>query len=212
MKSSIAIAALVVASIATAAPSFAQSAPDNTPDAAQPAAPAAPPTRGPELDPDAVGPDGPALFAARAMGPHRAMGPGALLMLACSPRGAEALDVALLRLSYRLDLTAEQKPLFDAFHQKALATQASFADSCKSAAPAAADNGRPDFLARLKARLSVDQARLTALNDVLPSFEALYDTLSDTQKAALLPHRPGFGPKAQNGMHAGRRAIASMVR
>jgi len=162
------------------------------------------PATDPELDPGANGPRDSGFFHARTMGPHRAMGAGALLMLACSPKGAEALDVALLRLSYRLDLTADQKPLFDTFREKALTSETSFADTCKSNTPASADNTKPDFLTRPKSRLAIDQARVTALNDVLPSFEALYATLSDTQKAALIPHRPGMGPGGQGpmgGMH-----------
>jgi LTXXQ motif family protein len=198
VKSSIAIAALLVAGlgVAAVAPTLAQSAPGS-------AAPGpTPPAAGAQVDPnlDTTAPATPRLFGARAMGPHRAMGPGALLMLACSPKGAEALDVTLLRLSYRLDITADQKPLFDAFREKALTTETSFADTCKTNAPQSADNAKPDFLARFKARLAVDQARLTALNDVLPSFEALYGSLSDTQKAALLPHRVGMGPGGQGSM------------
>lgn len=205
MKSSIAIAALLVASlgVATAIPGFAQSAPGSSPDVSQNAAPSAP-AADPELDPGTSGPRGSGFFHARTMGPHRAMGAGALLMLACSPKGAEALDVSLLRLSYRLDLTADQKPLFDTFRERALTSETSFADTCKSNTPPSADNTKPDFLTRLKSRLAIDQARVTALNDVLPSFEALYATLSDTQKAALIPHRPGMGPGGQGpmgGMH-----------
>jgi hypothetical protein len=204
VKSSIAIAALLVASIgvATVGSGFAQSAPGSAPESPQNAAPATP--SAPDLNPDHGAPGAAGLFDIRAMGPHRAMGPGALLMLACSPKGAEALDVTLLRLSYRLDLTADQKPLFDTFREKALTTETSFADTCKANAPASskASNVKPDFLDRLKSRLAIDQARVTALNDVLPSFEALYNTLSDTQKAALLPQDRGMGPHgAMGGMH-----------
>jgi hypothetical protein len=129
------------------------------------------------------------------------MGPAGLLRLACSDRGAEALEIALVRLSHRLDLTAEQKPLFDSFRTAALTTQTSFADTCKANRPDRS-SGRPDLLARLKSRLAIDQARLTALNTVLPDFEALYNSLSDQQKQALLPRR-GMGMGMWRWHHGG---------
>lgn len=119
------------------------------------------------------------------------MGPAGLLMLACSDRGPEALELALVKMSYRLNLTTDQQPLFDAFRTKALTTETSFADTCKASRPDRAA-GRPDLLARLKSSLAMDQARLTALNDVLPDFEALYNSLSDQQKQSIRPHH-GFG-------------------
>jgi LTXXQ motif family protein len=195
LKSSIAIAALVVASIGLAVPVIAQTAPASS-DGSQIGLSLDASSTAPADDsaaPPAPGPDG-----GRHMGgmhhmmPGGQMGPAALLALACSPQGTETLDVALLRLSYRLDLTADQKPLYDAFRDKALTTQTNFADTCKADRPTATADAKPDFLTRLKDRLTVEQARLTALNDVLPSFETLYASLSDTQKAALLPH-PGMG-------------------
>lgn len=211
MKSSIAIAALVVASVGLAAGGsvFAQSAPGAAPDinlslgsgaptppTSAPPAPSDGPQIGLSLDGSADGPG--MLFDAKANMPGRAMGAAGLMMLACSPRGAEELDVALLRLSYRLDLTAQQKPLYDTFREKALTAETSFADTCKTDMPAAAAAGtKPDLLVQLKSRLGIEQARLTALNDVLPSFEAFYDSLTDAQKADLVPH---WGAMGGNGM------------
>jgi len=191
LKSSIAIAALVAASIGLAIPVFAQSAPASS-DGAQiglsldSSSPPPDVSNGPDMPPGQGGKHH------MMMGGDRMMGAGALLALACSPKGTETLDVALLRLSYRLDLTADQKPLFDTFREKALTTQTNFADTCKADRPTASADARPDFLDRLKARITIEQARLTAMNDVLPSFEALYGALTDTQKAALMPH-PGMG-------------------
>ena len=124
-------------------------------------------------------------------GPGMGMGMGrmrgGMIMLACSPQGTEALDTALLHLSYRLQLTDAQKPLWDTFREKALTTETSFADQCKSDLPAKTADAKPDFLAMMKGRLAVDQARLTAMNAVLPDFEALYNSLTDQQKDALQP-------------------------
>jgi LTXXQ motif family protein len=133
----------------------------------------------------------------RHMTPDRGMGPAGLLMLACTDKGAEMLEIALVRMSHRLDLSADQQKLFDTFRTKALTTETSFADTCKANRPDRSADAKPDMLARLKAGLAIDQARLTALNDVLPDFEALYASLTDKQKADLLPHR-GMG--MGNGM------------
>ncbi len=198
MKTSFAIAALVATTLGLGSvlPALAQDAP--------PAAAARQWQNGPGH-----------MMPGRGMGPGRmgpgrgmggiggapGMGPAGLLLLACSDRGAEALEIALVHVSYRLHLSADQQKLFDTFRAKALTTETNFADTCKAARPAATGDARPDLLARLKAGLAVDQARLTALSDVLPDFEALYTSLSDTQKAALVPHHKAFGP---GGMGKGR--------
>lgn len=120
-------------------------------------------------------------------------GPGfgaGILGLVCSDRGAEELEVALVRLSHRLDLTATQQPLFDAFRTTALTSQTSFADACATAMPdQSADAAAPDLVDRLKSGLALEQARLEAMNAVLPDFEAFYSSLTDEQKADLLPRR-----------------------
>jgi len=83
--------------------------------------------------------NGPRHFAPdRGAMPNRGMAPGGLLMLACSDKGAEALEIGLVRMSYRLDLSADQQKLFDALRTKALTTQTSFADTCKASRPVAA--------------------------------------------------------------------------
>lgn len=139
--------------------------------------------------------NGPRHFAPdRGAMPNRGMGPGGFLMLACSDKGAEALEIALVRMDHRLDLSADQQKLFETFRTKALSTATSFAGTCKADRPTADAGAKPDALARMKAGLAIEQARLTALNDVLPDFETLFNSLSDAQKANLLPHRgPGMG-------------------
>jgi len=125
--------------------------------------------------------------------PDRGNGHGLMDLLA-SPRGAEALDVAFLRLSYRVNLTDAQKPLFDDLKTTALSAQKSFADAAKAARDAAAPAGqRPDMMAMLKARLAIDTARLEAMNTVVPKLEAFMNSLDDTQKAALAPKRDHVG-------------------
>ncbi|RYE08499.1 MAG: hypothetical protein EOP22_13205 [Hyphomicrobiales bacterium] len=118
------------------------------------------------------------------------IGPGAsFLNLTCSPRAAEELEVALVRLSHRLSLTAEQTTLFDTFRTSALTNQTSFADACTEALADRSADAEPDLLARLKSRLALEESRLAALTAVLPDFEAFYASLTDAQKADLMPRR-----------------------
>lgn len=127
-------------------------------------------------------------------------GPGGLFNLVCSDRGAERLEIGFVRLSHRLDLTDAQKPLFDALKATALTTQTSFADECKTAQPAKSAT-KPDMLERLKSGIKRDEARLTAMNAVLPDLEAFYASLTDEQKASLTPRRDdrlGRGMRGDN--------------
>ena len=122
-------------------------------------------------------------------GPRMGRGATALVGFVCSPRGAEAVDVAFVRLSHRIELTGEQQPLFDALREKALTTQTSFADTCEAAMPDRTADEKPDLIEGMKARIKVDEARLAALNAVMPDLEAFYDSLTEEQKASLMPHR-----------------------
>jgi hypothetical protein len=119
----------------------------------------------------------------------RMEGPGAVLNLVCSADGAEALEIALVRLDHRLELTATQRPLFDALKTSALTAQTSFADKCAATLPAKDAATPPNLIDRMKARIAIDTARLEALNAVLPDFEALFNSLTDAQKASLVPGR-----------------------
>ena len=109
------------------------------------------------------------------------------------------LDKMFDRTDKRLDLSTDQQKLFDAFKTKALTAETTFADACQAARPDRSAIQKPDLLTRMKSGLAVDQARLTAMNDVLPEFEALYNSLSDQQKAHLLPRHGGMGGKGGMG-------------
>jgi hypothetical protein len=123
-------------------------------------------------------------------GPGRGAG---ILALVCSDKGAEALEIAFVRLAHRVDLTADQQSLFDTFKSKALTTQTSFADDCQGLLPDRTADAKPDLLERLKSGLAVEQAKLTAMNALLPEFEAFYSSLTDEQKANFMPG--GMGPR-----------------
>jgi hypothetical protein len=201
MKTPTAIAALVVASISLAAlPAFAQDAGSSS----TPPPPASPSAAAPAT-PD-HGPGGRGHMRLRGpMAGDSASRPFAMLALACSDRGAGALEKMLDRSARRLDLSADQQKLFDAFRTKALTAQTGFADACKAARPDRTAGARPDLLARMKAGLAIDQARLAALNEVLPDFEALYNSLSDQQKRHLVPRLNHWNMhRAGPGMHGGK--------
>lgn len=168
--------------------------------------------------------------------------------IACGPNATERLENRLDRIADRLELTAEQKPLFDTFRTTALTAQTGFADACKAAMPAdAADlgaaapktlnpqeldkgapgadtadrNDRPgrpdrpgrmdrmdrmerlgggDMIAGLETRLTLDKARIAALETVLPDLKAFVASLTDAQKAKFLaPMERGFGPGFRHG-------------
>jgi hypothetical protein len=116
--------------------------------------------------------------------------PGGIFQLAsvsCAPQAAERMETRLGRVSERLDLTADQLPLFDAFRTSALTAQTSFADAC--ATLPAGPEASTDLIQRLEQRLEVDGARLTAMTELLPQFKAFYESLTDAQKAELMPMR-----------------------
>ena len=177
-RTTLTIAALVVATIATgaAAPALAQdqAANDHRPRELHQRGPGGP--QGFHMHRDSSPRDGMRL---------RLRGGGAVLALVCSENGADRLEHLLLNMKQRTDPTAEQQPLFDAFQSAALTAQTDFAAACLAARPAA--DASTDLVDRLKARLDVQQAHLDAMNAVLPSFEAFYDSLSDEQKQALAP-------------------------
>jgi hypothetical protein len=120
--------------------------------------------------------------------------PGALLDLVCSGDGAERTELGFVRLSYRLDLTAEQQTLFDDLRTAALTAQTQYADQC--AAPGAGDATAetaqptpPTPVERLSAQIDNDTVRLDLMKGLLPKLEALYNSLTDAQKATLQPQR-----------------------
>ena len=111
---------------------------------------------------------------------------GGMLQLVCSDEGAERLEHMFVTISHRLDLTAEQTPLFDALKTAALTAQTGFADTCAAQLPAAGQTADlPNLVERVQTGIKVDEARIAALTGVLPSLEAFYNSLTDDQKAKL---------------------------
>ena len=134
---------------------------------------------------------------------------GGLVRFMCSDNGAPRVEIALNNLSDRLTLSEDQVTLFDAFKTSALTAQTAFADACDTPV-AAATQLNP--LERLQLRVTHDNANIAAIESVLPSLEAFYNSLTDEQKANLTPARhndmrvggqgwftPGQGPQGQQG-------------
>jgi hypothetical protein len=138
-------------------------------------------------------------------GEHKRGERGGIAGLICSTDGAAQLETRLADIAAKLALTAEQQPLFDAYRTAALTAQTSFAEACATLQPAAAPTTPPDAVTTLKDRQAHETAELDALNAVLPSFEALYHSLTDAQKAELIPLVGGpHGPRGDD--HGGDRA------
>jgi len=120
------------------------------------------------------------------------MSPGGAQLLAfiCSPQAATRAEQALSNLADRLQLSEPQTPLFEEFRTQTLTAQSAYAEKC-----AALIEHRPDDLIEaIKTRQALLSARLDAVESVLPSFEALYGALTDTQKFELVRGRAGhFG-------------------
>ncbi|GLQ08647.1 hypothetical protein GCM10007913_05790 [Devosia yakushimensis] len=120
-------------------------------------------------------------------------------------RGAEAAEIGLVRLSHRIELTAEQQPLFDAMKSSILAAAENFETAAKAARPAEGAE-RPDVTARLDTRIAVVTAQLSALEAVKPSVTAFFDSLTDEQRQALAPERgerPNWSGKPGGPRHPG---------
>ncbi len=135
-----------------------------------------------------------------------------LLALGCAPEAAERYETALENVGERLELTEEQTVAFDAFTTAALAAQTSVADTCAAFAEVDSDDDTaPDLIDRLTQRQLMLSAQVEAMDSVLPALEAFYDSLTDEQKAELMPQRgdrgQGFG--GMRGFRAGPGAPAS---
>lgn len=120
-------------------------------------------------------------------------------------RGAEGIEIALVRLSHRIEMTAEQQALFDTLKSTALSAAADFAAATEGLRPTRPAEGEtatataPDMSERLENRIAIETAHLAALEAVQPAAAAFFDSLTDEQKAQLVPERderggmPGMG-------------------
>ncbi|MDB5613395.1 MAG: hypothetical protein JWQ22_1048 [Devosia sp.] len=126
-------------------------------------------------------------------------------------RGADAKELALVRLSQRVELTAEQQPLFDTFKTQAISAATKFETATEGLRPTPPVEGEtpvaPNLAERLDNDIAIQTARLDALKSVQPSAKAFFDSLTADQLAGLTPQRPdreggmpggGFGKGGHN--------------
>lgn len=197
-KKAIVAAVTAVIGLGAIAPAMAQTAP---------AAPQ-PPTADAPMPPDANGPMGGPGHRPHDGGPRRGGGEGFLDF----GRGGEGIEIAIVRLSHRIDLTAEQKTLLETFKTDALAAAETFTTATEGLRPTPPAEGTtataptpPTFTERLDNRIAMEKAQLAALEAVQPSAKAFFDSLTAEQQAQLTPQRgePGFGPHGRPGQHGG---------
>lgn len=143
---------------------------------------------------------GPKTFRPGHDGPRRGGSMGFLLNF---ERGAEAIDIAAVRLTHRLDLTDEQKTLLDTLKTDALAANKTLAAATERLRPTPPTKGEapaaPDFAQALTNRIAFDTARLEALKAIEPAATAFFDSLTDDQKAELMPKRGNWGDRDNRG-------------
>lgn len=84
----------------------------------------------------------------------------------------------------RLNLTAEQKPLWDKVQAAAQASQDKQREACGALKPAA-ERGQETVLDRMNRREQTLSARLQGLQQVQPALQALYQSLTPEQKAIV---------------------------
>tara|TARA_R110002124_G_scaffold36451_19_gene117516 strand:+ start:187 stop:897 length:711 start_codon:yes stop_codon:yes gene_type:complete len=191
-----AVVALMTAAIGLSAiaPSYAQ-------DATPPAPPATRPMPAPGVDPmgNMRPHDGPGQAGPRQNGPRGMAG------FIGFERGAEAVEIALVRLSHAIDMTAEQQALYDTLKTDTLAAAEKFSAAVEGLRPAAPAEGqtaqRFDISKGLETRIALETAHLDALKAVQPSVTAFFDSLTDEQKAELTAARAERGPMGKRGQH-----------
>jgi hypothetical protein len=85
----------------------------------------------------------------------------------------------------KLNLTADQKPLWDKVATAAQTAQDNQRQVCATLKPAADQSAPPTVLDRMKRREQMLSAKLQGLQQTEPAVQALYQALSPEQKAIL---------------------------
>jgi hypothetical protein len=88
-------------------------------------------------------------------------------------------------MGFKLNLTAEQKPLWDKVLVATQSAQDAQRKFCSSLPASAEDRGKETFIDRMNHRQQMLQAQLQALQQTEPAVQALYEKLTPEQKAML---------------------------
>jgi hypothetical protein len=129
----------------------------------------------------------------------RGMEPPRMTAAACEERSArEAARLAYVER--RLNLTAEQRPVFARFAEAARAADAARRQACVAAVPASAPTTPPTIVERSERTQRMMQSEAERLQAVRPSLAALYEALTPGQRQIL--DRPmGQGMRGGHGDH-----------
>jgi hypothetical protein len=85
----------------------------------------------------------------------------------------------------KLNLTADQKPLWDKVVAATQAAQANEAKTCSALPASADDRGKQTIIDKMNHRQAMMQAQLQGLQQTEPAVQALYQTLTPDQKAMV---------------------------
>lgn len=117
---------------------------------------------------------------------------GGLGEMFLSDHGAEAIDIAAVRLTHLLDLTDDQKALLEDLRAAALGAYDDVQAARDEIAPVAEDDAaQPDLVARFAGMVAMTTARAEALETLQPTFETFVGSLDQTQLEKLTPQRRG---------------------
>jgi hypothetical protein len=131
----------------------------------------------------------------------RGMEPPRMTAAACEERSArEAARLAYVER--RLNLTAEQRPVFARFAEAARTADDVRRQACVAAVPASAPTTPPTIVERSERAQRMLQSEAERLQAVRPSLAALYEALTPGQRQIL--DRPmGQGMRGGRGGHGG---------
>jgi LTXXQ motif family protein len=85
----------------------------------------------------------------------------------------------------KLNLTADQKPLWDKVVAASQAAQANEVKTCSALPASADDRGKETIIDKMNHRQAMMQAQLQGLQQTEPAVQALYQTLTPDQKAVV---------------------------
>lgn len=143
----------------------------------------------PPLPPGAAGPDGPG-GDHMGDGMHHRWGERMMYWRNMSPQQACVNRLArragfIASIGFKLDPTAEQKPLWDKVVSATQSAEEAQRKLCDALPATAQDRDKLTVIDRLHHHEQVLQARLQAMQQVDPAIEALYAKLTPAQKAIL---------------------------
>lgn len=130
---------------------------------------------------------------ARAFRPGEVHGPGmrgGILGLLLGAPDAEAIDVAAIRLTHRLELTDDQIAALDALKSATLEAQQELADAREAIAPLAGEVSAQVIAARYAGLVAMTTARAEALEAVQPALVTFVESLDEDQITRLAPQHP----------------------